>query len=424
MSYIYELIKVTGPKWGLDGVMLESAARGTIIALLLVLCVIANFVAKRVILTSIGKLVEKTKTKWDDILFGRKVFAKFSHLAPGIVIYLLAKETFFWSEDLIRFMEVVSRIYMVLVGFFVGSALLDAIVDIYRTYDVSRSIPIKSFVQVAKLIVFFITGILLVSMVLDKSPFKLLTGLGAMTAILLLIFKDSILGLVAGVQLATNKMISRGDWIEMPKHGTDGEVLDVTLATVKVQNWDKTISTIPTYALISESFKNWQGMSESDGRRIKRSIFIDVNSIRFCDEEMIQRLSRIQYISGYLGKKLEEIEKYNEEQNVDCSSRVNGRHITNIGTFRSYVESYLKNHPLINQKLTLIVRQLAPGEHGLPIEIYCFCSDKRWAHYEDVQSDIFDHILASVQEFELKVFQEPTGRDFQCLRQPDTSILA
>ena len=393
--------------------MSEWIARGSVVGILIVLCVISNLIAKRIIVASIKKLVKRSSTKWDDIILDRKVFAKLSHLAPGIVIYTLAGVTFAWSPELAKFVVGCSQVYMIFVGFFVASALLDAVVEIYRTYEVSRSIPIKSFVQVTKLIVLFVTGIVVISMIMDKSPSKLLTGLGAMTAILLLIFKDSILGLVAGIQLAANGMVARGDWIEMPKHGTDGEVLDVTLATVKVQNWDKTISTIPTYALISQSFKNWRGMSESQGRRIKRSLNIDVNSVRFCDDEMIQRYSKIQYISEYLEKKRQEISDHNRAKNISPSSLLNGRRITNLGTFRSYAEAYLRNHPMINQDLTLIVRQLAPGEHGIPIEIYCFSSDKRWAQYEDIQSDIFDHMIASVKEFDLRIFQEATGADMR-----------
>ena len=235
------------------------------------------------------------------------------------------------------------------------------------------------------------------------------------TAVLLLIFKDAILGFVAGIQLSANNMIHIGDWIDMPKYGADGDVIDITLTTVKVQNWDKTISTIPAYSLISDSFKNWRGMSESGGRRIKRSINIDMNTICFCDEQMIEKYRHIQYIADYIDAKKREIDEHNIAANVDDSELVNGRRMTNIGTFRAYVIAYLKNHPKINRDMTFLVRQLQPNENGLPIEIYVFSSDKVWANYEAIQADIFDHILAAVPNFGLRVFQNPTGSDFNRL---------
>ena len=230
---------------------------------------------------------------------------------------------------------------------------------------------------------------------------------------LILVFKDAILGFVAGIQLTANKMVARGDWIEMPDYGADGDVLDVSLTTVKVQNWDKTVTTIPTYALISNSFKNWRGMQESGGRRIKRSINIDVNTIKFCDEEMLARFGRIQHIAAYIEHKKEELAAYNQEQRADLSSLVNGRRLTNVGTFRAYVAAYLRHHPMVNQDMTFLIRHLAPTEHGLPIEIYVFCSDIVWANYEAVQADIFDHILAIVPQFDLRLFQAPAGSDFR-----------
>ena len=231
----------------------------------------------------------------------------------------------------------------------------------------------------------------------------------------MLLYRPAILGFVAGIQLAANKMVSVGDWIEMPKYGADGDVLEVALTTVKVQNWDKTITTIPTYALISESFKNWHGMTASGGRRIKRAVNVDMSSIRFCDVEMLERFEKIQYISEYIEGKKAELEAFNQSENVDHASLANGRRMTNIGTFRAYVEAYLRHHPMINMEMTFLVRQLAPTQYGLPIEIYVFSKDKVWANYEGIQSDIFDHILAVVPEFDLRVYQNPTGADFRLL---------
>jgi miniconductance mechanosensitive channel len=246
---------------------------------------------------------------------------------------------------------------------------------------------------------------------MNKSPGALITGLGAVSAIILLIFRDSILGFVAGMQLTFNDMVRRGDWIEMPKYGADGDVIDVTLNTVKVQNWDKTVTMIPTYALVSDSFKNWRGMQDSGGRRIKRAINIDMNSVKFCTEEMIERFSKIQYITEYIREKEEELAEYNEVNKFDTSMLVNGRHMTNIGTFRAYIEAYLHHHPKIRQDMTFLIRHLRPTEHGIPIEIYVFSNDIVWAHYESIQADIFDHILAVIPEFDLRVFQRPSGRD-------------
>jgi len=237
-----------------------------------------------------------------------------------------------------------------------------------------------------------------------------------MTAVLVLIFRDSILGFVAGIQMSVNKMVNIGDWIEMPKYGADGGVIDISLTTVKVRNWDETIVTLPTYAMISDSFKNWRGMSESGGRRIKRALYIDMTSIKFCTEEMLDRFSRFQYISGYIDAKRKDLVEYNAENKVEDADVVNGRRLTNIGIFRAYANACLRNHPKIRQDMTLMVRQLSPTDHGLPIEIYAFSNDQIWVNYEAIQADIFDHMLAVVPQFGLRIFQNPTGEDFQNLQ--------
>jgi len=293
---------------------------------------------------------------------------------------------------------------MIIIMMLVLDSLLNTVEDIYQTFRASKEIPIKGFIQVLKLALYFVAAIFVISILLNKTPVYLLSGIGALAAVMLLVFKDSILGFVAGIQLAANRMVSVGDWIEMPKYGADGDVLEVALTTVKVQNWDKTITTIPTYALISESFKNWRGMSESGGRRIKR-----------CNGEMLERFGKIQYISEYIETKKHELEEFNQATKVDNASLVNGRRMTNIGTFRAYVKAYLQNHPMINKDMTFLIRQLPPTEYGLPIEIYVFSKDKVWANYEAIQADIFDHILAVVPEFDLHVYQNPTGADFRVL---------
>jgi miniconductance mechanosensitive channel len=294
-------------------------------------------------------------------------------------------------------------------------ALLNALLAIYGSSAISKEISITPFVQVLKLGLYFVGGILLLSLLLQKTPLYFLSGLGALTAVLLFVFKDILMGFVAGIQLIANKMVAPKDWIEMPKYGADGDVIEITLTTVKVQNFDNTITTIPTYALINESFKNWRNMNLSGGRRIKRYVNIDLSSIKFCDTEMLKRFTKIQLISKDIQDRQAEIKDYNEKNNVDESTLVNGRRLTNIGVFRSYVEAYLMQHPKINNKMTFLIRQLSPRENGLPIEIYVFCKETNWNIYEAVQADIFDHILAVVPEFKLRVFQEPSGFDFQKL---------
>ncbi len=377
----------------------------------LLLAYITNFIAKRILLSIVRVFVKKSRTKWDDVLSERKVFDRLSHIAPALVIYYLANVFPAGQETIER----VAIVYIILIGVFVYDSFLNAIIDIYRTYEISKQKPIKGYIQVVKIVTYIFVIIFVIATLMDRSPLVLLSGLGAMTAIFMLIFKDSILGLVAGIQLSFNDMVRIGDWIEMPNFGADGDVVDITLNTVKVQNWDKTISTIPAYALISNSFKNWRGMDESGGRRIKRSLNIDMNSIKFCTEEMIERFKKIQYLTAYIEKKKEELIRYNKEQNIDSSTLVNGRHMTNVGTFRAYIQAYLRNHPKIHKEMTFLIRQLKPTETGLPIEIYVFSNDQDWINYEGIQADIFDHLLAVAPQFELRLFQNPSGSDFKNL---------
>ncbi|MBN2226856.1 MAG: mechanosensitive ion channel [candidate division Zixibacteria bacterium] len=378
---------------------------------ILLLAWLSNVIAKQILLRLVAFFIKRSKTRWDDALQNRKVFVRFSHLAPILVIYFGAAAL----PSIHDVLERVSIAYMYFMGMLIVYAFLNAVNDIYEEYDVSREKPIKGYIQIVQIILMLFIAILIFAKLIGRSPVALLTGLGAMTAILLLVFKDTILGLVASLQLSFNDMVRRGDWIEMKKFGADGDVIDVSLHTIKVQNWDKTITSIPSYALISDSFKNWRGMSESGGRRIKRSINIDMNSIKFCTAEMIERYKKIQYITEYIDKKTAEIEQHNRQIRADTTTLVNGRRLTNIGTFRAYVVAYLKNHPKIHQNMTFLVRQLQPSEHGLPIEIYVFSNDQAWASYEAIQADIFDHILAVVPEFNLRVYQSPTGSDFAAL---------
>jgi miniconductance mechanosensitive channel len=398
--------------WGTGETLSSYLAWTGIVVAIVLLCFISNYIAKRILLAGLSRFIRRTKTRWDDALLDNQVFSRLSHLAPALVIYFSA-EVFpsEWQDYIQRF----STIYIILTGMFAFGGFLNAVTDIYRTYETSRQKPIKGYIQVIKIIVFVFVAIYAVGILLNRSVMPILTGLGAMTAVVLLIFRDSILGLVASVQLSGNDMVRIGDWISMPKYGADGDVIDITLNTVKVQNWDKTVSYIPAYALISDSYKNWRGMSESGGRRIKRSINIDMNTVRFASDEMLLRWEKFQLLSEYLKDKRAEIDAFNQEHQVDMSEVINGRKITNLGTFRAYLAEYLKDHPKIHNDMTFLIRHLQPTEKGIPIEIYVFSNDQAWANYEAIQADIFDHVLAVIPEFSLKVFQHPSGSDLKQL---------
>ena len=278
--------------------------------------------------------------------------------------------------------------------------------------------PLRGVLQSIKLIATLVISLLIISVLMGKSPLILLSGLGAVSAVMMLVFKDPILGLVAGIQLSANNMLALGDWLEMPKYSADGDVIDISLTTVKVRNWDKTITTIPTYALISDSFKNWRGMSESGGRRIKRSLYLEISSVRFLDDEELQRLEKINLLFPYLDDKSKELRLYNNDEQVkNLSMAINSRRLTNIGTLRAYMVAYLKSHPRIHQRMTLMVRQLAPGPNGLPMEVYAFTKTTVWAEYEDIQADIFDHFLAILPVFGIRAHETPTGHDLRWLAQ-------
>ncbi|CAM2067010.1 Mechanosensitive ion channel [Sulfidibacter corallicola] len=378
---------------------------------------IANLIAKRYILTWLSYFITRTKNKWDDVFLDRKVFNRLSHMAPAVVIYLAAGVIFPEAEEHLveLLMKKGALIYMILAGLLVVNSFFSAVSEIYANFEVSKNRPIKGYIQAIKIIVYLFAIILVISTLIDRSPLILLSGLGALTAVLLLVFKDTILGFVAGIQLASNNMVRQGDWISMPKHGADGDVIEVTLTTIKVQNWDKTITYVPIYSMISDSFANWRGMAESGGRRIVRSIKIDMTSIAFVDNADLAEFRKIHLLKDYLDEKDREIQEFNRKTGVDTSNLVNGRRQTNVGIFRAYALAYLRQHAMIHQEMTLLVRQLQPEPNGLPIQLYCFSKDQRWAFYEDIQSDIMDHLLAIVPLFGLRVFQQPTGQDVRML---------
>ena len=389
-------------------------SRWLVTFLILVLAWLMNHLAKGFMLRFLRFCIKNSKTQWDDKLVQRNLFHRLSHLAPIIVISFFLPQIWVGHPTAEGLIDAFSQIYTMLVVLLVVQALLDAFHDVYRTFEWSKQVPIYSFIQAIKLIVYMVGAVFIVAKLMGKDPSVIFGSLGALTAVLMLVFKDSILGFAAGIHLTTNKMLSLGDWLEMPKYGADGDVIEIGLTTVKVQNFDKTITTIPTYTLISDAFKNWRGMSESPGRRIKRSILIDLNSIRFCDEALLESLASIQAISGYIREKQKEVQAFNQQLDTGGSDHpANGRRLTNIGTFRAYLVAFLRQHPLINQEMTLLVRQLEPTPCGLPLQLYVFSSDKRWVEYEGIVSDLFDHILSVMKEFDLRAYQEPSGLDFR-----------
>lgn len=378
-----------------------------VMLIIIILCIIINLICKKIILNILSRIIKNNKYIWDNVLLDRGVFKRFINMIPGIIIYIS-------SPIFVNIEEVLRRLaasYLIITAALVLSSLLDSIDNIYRLRPISKTRPIKGLLQVIKIIAFIILGIVMIANMMGQSPIILLSGIGAIAAVFSFVFKDSILGFIAGIQLTTNNMLQIGDWIDMPQYGADGNVIDITLNTVKVQNFDKSIVTIPAYALISDSFKNWRGMQEAGGRRIKRSIYIDINSIGFCTEEMLKKFKRIGLLKAYINEKEKEIHEYNQSLEGDKKLLINGRHLTNIGTFRVYIINYLKANPKLNNNMIQMVRQLPPGEFGLPLEIYVFTSDTKWEIYETIQADIFDHILAVAGEFGLRIYQKPTGFD-------------
>ena len=382
------------------------------IGALLLTAWVANFVAKKVMLRVIRKIADRSKSTWDNDLVEKKVFDRLSHVAPALIIYSLAPSFIKENDAVVAVLTKLSYAYIALIAAAVVDALLSFVVLRAKKTPALADKPVNSWVQVVKIMVWLFAVIVVIATLLDKSPWALLGGLGALTAVLMLVFKDSIMGLVASIQISALNLVRVGDWIEIPKYGTDGDVIEISLNTIRVQNWDKTISSVPTYALISDGFKNWRGMSESGGRRIKRSVRIDLNSIGFLDDNAFDKLTKVQALAPYLKQRKQEIAEWNATQDIDNTNHANGRRLTNVGTFRAYLESWLAVNPSINKDMTFLVRQLASDEFGLPIEIYIFSSEQRWAQYEGIMADIFDHVFAVLPEFSLRPYQRPAGTDF------------
>jgi miniconductance mechanosensitive channel len=387
---------------------------------LVLAAIVAHFVVRRALIAFMHMLAGRGSMAWDDALVRFKVFHRITHVIPAIVVYrgialVGAADDKLVVANVVAAVQNLTMAYVALMVTLAIAAALSAGNEIYEQQPIARDRPLKGVVQIVQIIVYVIGTVIVVSHLIGKSPLVLLSGFGARSAVMLLVFKDSILGFVAGLQLTANDMVRVGDWIEMPAYGADGDVIEVALHTVKIQNWDKTITTVPTYKLIAESFRNWRGMTDAGGRRIKRSLNIDQQSIRFLTDEEIERLGRFSLLRKHLETKRQELETAASSLGDAGREAVNRRRLTNIGVFRAYITSYLHSHPGLHPGMTTMVRQLQPGPEGLPIEIYCFTRTTAWLEYEDVQSDMFDHILAILPEFGLRLFQTPTGADLERL---------
>lgn len=384
----------------------------SMLAALFILGAVSFYVTKKVILHYLYVFASKTSFSWDDLLVNNRAFKSLAHIVPAIFVRLLAPAIFADFEQVIPMVLKLTDIYLIVVGMTIFFACLRVAQYALSSHPLFKDKPLVSYFQLLRILLYIVIVIIIFSIVLERSPFYFLSAFGAISAIVLLIFKDTILGLVASVQMSSNDMVRVGDWVEMPKFNADGDVIEINLNTVKVQNWDKTITTIPTYFFISDSFKNWRGMVQSGGRRINRSIFLDAHSVKFVDPDLREELKKYHLIREFVEKRQAEIETWNTEHEVDTSVLINGRRMTNLGVFRHYIDAYLKSHPKISHDMTIMVRQLATNSRGIPMDIYCFTNTTAWLEYESIQSDIFDHLYATATFFELDVFQEPSGKDF------------
>jgi miniconductance mechanosensitive channel len=385
------------------------------IAFMLVAALGVFFLVRRVLLRAVADVAKRTKTTWDDLLVDGKLLHRITWAVPWIVAYETVGRIPHASDDAIDVFRRLASCALVLVALRSIAAFLRIVETVYSRYPSARNRPIKGYLQIFMIVASLFGAIIMISVVLDRSPWLLLSGLGAMTAVLLLVFRDTLLSLVAGIRITTNDLIRVGDWIEMPQFAADGDVVEIALHAIKVQNWDRTFSVIPTHAFLEHSFRNWRGMTDSGGRRIKRPIYVDMTSIRFLSPDEVERFKSFDLLHDYIESKQAELEAWNETRPKNRDLDVNARRLTNVGTLRAYIGAYLRHHPAIHQEMTLLVRQLAPTAEGLPIEIYAFSREIGWAAYEGVQADIFDHILAVVPAFGLRIFQTPTGSDFASL---------
>ena len=403
--------------WGISPSRADMLDQFIAFALILAVAFLADALCRKILLKVVAQLVKKTKATWDDIVFDRKVMVHLSRMVAPVIIYLFVPLAFVEvGSSAMDFIRRICLIYIIITFLSFVNSFLKAVYRVYSEKEQFRDRPLKGMLQTMQVILWLVGGIVVVGELIGRDPLSLLAGLGASAAILMLVFKDSIMGFVSGVQLSANDMLKVGDWIEMPKYGANGTVIEVTLNTVKVRNWDNTITTIPPYLLVSDSFQNWRGMRESGGRRVKRSINIDMTSIRFCTPEMLERYKRIDLLKDYIARTQQRVEEYNRQHDIPSGEdKINGLHQTNIGVFRNYLNLYLKQNERVNHNMMVLVRQLQPTEQGLPMELYFFTDTVDWVPYEGIQADVFDHVLAVIPEFDLRVFQNPSGNDLRTL---------
>ena len=384
-----------------------------VLLIIILLALAVDYICRYILLGAFKKFAKKTTNQLDDLIIEKKIINKGMHIIPSILIFTMLPIAYPSPADkeILVLLQKLCQIYIITVSLLFINSLLNLGVELFHRNDKFKDKPLKGFVQIVQVILFSVGVILLISILINESPSTIFTGIGASAAILMLVFKDTILGFVAGIQLSANDMLRVDDWISMPKYGADGTVIEITLNTVKVKNFDNTISTIPPYALISESFQNWRGMRESPGRRIKRSINLDMNSVKFCTPEMLEKYRKISLLAGYIDDTENKLQNYNQTNKIDNTILVNGRRQTNLGVFRAYLQRYLESLPEVNKEMICMVRHLQPTEKGIPMELYFFSSIKDWVIYETIQADVFDHVLAVIPEFDLQIFQELSGSD-------------
>lgn len=398
---------------GLSGQAVHWATTAILLLVSLIILIVVDFLIRKILKALFIKLIKRSTTLWDDFLLNNKVLDYGSHLVPLLLAQQILPAVFQGFPSFTNFLIKFLAVGMVLAVVRLFNGLLKTVRDILKTSKAFIDKPLDSYLQVAQIFLYFVGGTILFSVVTGNSPWSFLVSLGAASAILMLVFKDTILGFVASIQVSANDSVRVGDWIEMPKYGADGNVIQMNLNNVRIQNFDKTIVTIPTHTLLSDSFKNYRGMQQSGGRRIKRAIHIKISSIRYLTEKEIAKLKRIQLLAPYIEERQQEIDEYNARTNADQTVFVNGRRMTNVGLFRAYVTRYAEQHPDIHKGMTLMVRHLAPNEHGLPLELYMFTNNTDWAYFENVMANIFDHLFAAIKYFDLEVFELPSSDDLR-----------
>ncbi len=412
-----ELISIWLSEQGLNSQYIASGAIAIGIGLIFLISSLSYYLTKHQLLNLMKKVINNSKNTWDDALVEHGVLSRMTLLLPFVLIFFLTPLILEASSIASTFLILLSKVLLTFQISRCISALLNMSKSIYQESAKQRFLPLSAIIQIIKLALYLVTSIVIISLIINRSPVYLLSGLGALTAVLLLVFQDTIKGLVASIQISANKMVVAGDWVELPKYGADGDVLEIGLSTVKIENFDKTITTVPTYALISDSFKNWRNMYHTGARRIKRTVIIDIASIDFYSAEKINQLTNAHLLQDYLGVKKQELALSEQDKKSDGLSQsfnsMNSRQLTNIGTFRAYITKYLQQNPQIRDDLTCMVRQLTATQTGLPLEIYCFANTTDWLAYEVIQADIFDHLFAIAPQFDLRVFQHPSGHDWQ-----------